>query len=99
MLKFGKMKNPPVSDRRVFQNKGDAEAPPADRQAGHVRELEEEERSSGLFMIQNWPPGGRRRRMTNHSQIMQLLPFGIRVNNRFASVFVERVYRLFLKRV
>ncbi len=35
--------------------------------------------------------------MTNHSQIMQLLPFGIRVNNRFASVFVERVYRLFLK--
>jgi hypothetical protein len=38
-------------DKRVFQNKGDAEAPPADRQAGHVRELEEEERSSGPFMI------------------------------------------------
>lgn len=37
--------------------------------------------------------------MTNHVQTMQLLPFGIRVNNRFASVFVEWVYRLFLKRV
>lgn len=33
--------------------------------------------------------------MTNHVQTVQLLPFGIRVNSRFASVFVERVYRLF----
>ncbi|MBP1857415.1 hypothetical protein J2Z75_000895 [Rhizobium herbae] len=36
--------------------------------------------------------------MTNHVQTVQLLPSGIRMNNRFASVFVERVYRLFLKR-
>jgi hypothetical protein len=35
----------------LFRNKGDAEAPPADRQAGHVRELEEEERSSGHFTV------------------------------------------------
>jgi hypothetical protein len=35
--------------------------------------------------------------MTNHVQTVQLLPTGIRVNIRFASVFVERVYRLFLK--
>jgi hypothetical protein len=40
-----------IMDKRVFQYKGDAEAPPADRQAGHVRELEEEERSSGLFTV------------------------------------------------
>ena len=53
-------------DKRVFQNKGDAEAPPADRQAGHVRELEEEERSSGLYRSEIGHPEGGGEQMTNN---------------------------------
>jgi hypothetical protein len=36
------------------------EAPPMDRQAGHARELEEEERSSGPMCSERLPGGGRR---------------------------------------
>jgi hypothetical protein len=59
---------------RPSRNKGDAEASPADRLlADHTRELEEEERSSGLYRSEAGHPEGGGEQMTNYSRNCSLL--------------------------
>ena len=70
-----KRKGRPVHhDGRPSRNKGDAEASPADRLlADHTRELEEEERSSGLYRSEAGHPEGGGEQMTNYSRNCSLL--------------------------
>lgn len=84
-----------IMDKRVFNTKAMPKHRPLTGKPVMSASLRRRSAQADTSQSEIGHPGGRRRRMTNHVQTVQLLPFGIRVNNRFASVFVDRVYRLF----